>query len=175
MKFLPIERYTLLTKLSPEEVKKLLEANVAPRSTGFQLKFGWNKPANSKPYEGVVRNNSFEISRIIDYRNSFLPVITGDISHEIVHTAVKIRMTLSIVVAVIMSIWMIGVLGAFVACFGMMIEGFRSGGKFEPVLLVPSGMLVFGYLLTKLAFQAEASKSRKFLQDLLKGWEEGKA
>ncbi|MBC9909990.1 hypothetical protein [Chitinophaga varians] len=175
MKLLPIERYTLLTKLSPEEIKKLLDANVVPKSKGFQLKFGWSKPAGGKPYEGVVKNNGFEISRIIDYRNSFLPVITGDVSHEIVHTAVRIKMTLSIVVAVFMTFWMGGVIIGFVGCLIAMIDGFRSGSKFEPLLLIPFGMLIFGYLMVKLAFQTEVSKSRKFLRELLQGWEEGKA
>ncbi|NML39482.1 hypothetical protein HHL17_19935 [Chitinophaga sp. G-6-1-13] len=175
MKLLPIERYRLLTKLSPEEIKKLLEANVAPKSRGLQIKIGWNKPASGKPYEGVVKSNSFEISRIIDYRNSFLPVITGDVSHEIVHTVVKIKMTLSIVVAVFMTLWMGGVVVGLVGCVIAIINGILSGSKFEPMLLIPFGMLIFGYLLVTLAFQNEASKSRKFLQDLLKGWEEGKA
>ncbi|MGN7823843.1 hypothetical protein ACTJJB_27215 [Chitinophaga sp. 22536] len=175
MKLLPIERYTLLTKLSPEEIKKLLEANVEPSRKGLRATINWSKPATGKPYEGVVKNNRFEIIRIIDYRNSFLPVITGDISNEIVHTAVKIRMTLSIVVAVFMTFWMGGVAIGLTGCLVEIVNSIRTGSKFEPLLLIPFGMLIFGYLLVTLGFRSEASKSRKFLQDLLQGWEEGKS
>jgi hypothetical protein len=36
-------------------------------------------------------------------------------------------------------------------------------------------MLVFGYLLVTLGFRSEVSKSRKFLRELLQGWEDGQA
>lgn len=175
MKLLPIERYTLLTKLSPEEIKMLMDANVAPKSKGIQIKIGWSRPASTKPYEGVVKANGFEISRIIDYRNSFLPVITGAVSNEIVHTAVRIKMDLSIVVLVFMTFWFGGVVLGFVFCADAIINGAMTESRFEPFLLVPFAMLIFSYLLTTLAFQYEASKSKKFLRDLLKGWEEGKS
>lgn len=173
MKFLPIERYTLLTKLSPTEVKALLEANVAYKSRGMQLKIGWSAPAPGKPYEGVVEDNRFEISRIIDYRNSFLPVIIGEVSDDIVHTAVRIRMRLNIAVAVFMLFWFTGVTVGFIVFLILLTKSLFFGGKFEVVMLVPMVMLVFGFLLVNWGFRSEANKSRKFLQALLNGWEEG--
>ncbi|QJB31310.1 hypothetical protein HF324_07995 [Chitinophaga oryzae] len=175
MKFLPIERYTLLTKLSREEIKARLEANVEPKSTRLQVRIGWSKPRTTKPYQGAVSTNGFYISRIINYRNSFLPEIRGEVSHEIVHTAVKIDMQVSWFVRVFMLFWFGAVVAGLVLCVGAIINGSRAGDKFDPFLLVPFPMLIFGYLLVRLSFQYEVNKSKKFLRDLLQGWEEGKA
>lgn len=175
MKFLPIERYTLLTKLSPEEIKKLMDANVVPRSTGFHFGTGWSKSRTDKPYQGEVKAKGFVISRVINHRNSFLPEITGEVSHEIVHTAVKIDMQLAWFVRVFMLFWFGALVTSLVLCVGAIINDARAASTFEPFWLVPVPMLIFGYLLVTLSFRYEVNKSKKFLRDLLQGWEEGKA
>nr|WP_295876878.1 hypothetical protein [uncultured Chitinophaga sp.] len=175
MKFLPIERYTLLTKLSPEEIKTLLEANVEPKGYNLHIRIGWFQPKGAKPYQGAVSVNGFFISRIIGYRNSFLPEIRGEVSHEVVHTAVKINMQLTLFVRIFMVLWFGAVVVGLVLCVGAMINGSRAGEKFESFLLVPFPMLIFGYLMVTLSFGYEVNKSKKFLRDLLQGWEEGKA
>ncbi len=74
---LPYEAYTLTTSLSPKEVCKRIADNTGPQRTFASFFSRTNEP--QKPYEGFVTDNSFTIKRVISYRNSFLPVIKGQV------------------------------------------------------------------------------------------------
>ena len=76
-KFLPVESYTLTTKLSVDEVRARIQQNTSPKK---DMGFFAPKNNSSKPYEGSITSNSFKISRIINYTNSFLPIITGRVA-----------------------------------------------------------------------------------------------
>lgn len=169
-KYLPIENYVLTTQLSPQEVHNLIAANIEPKA-GVRLTFLPRR--NSKPYEGQIYNNQFTISRIINYRNSFLPIVKGTISTYLNQTHIAITMKPHTFVLVFMGVWM-GIV-AF-ACIGVALTAAVKGndffGKgFSFLLLVPFAMLVFGALLTHFAFKAESKKARNFLATLLKGTE----
>jgi hypothetical protein len=169
-KYLPVENYVLTTKLSPQEVHNRIAANIEPRA-GIRLSL---LPRNtSKPYEGQVYNNQFTINRIIHYKNSFLPMIKGNISTYLGQTQIAITMKPHSFVLVFMSIW-IGFVG--LACIGILIalavKGNRLFGEGYAVFaFIPFAMLVFGALLTYFAFKAESKKARQFLAHLLQGQE----
>ena len=116
-KYLPYEDYTLTTKLSTSEVFKRLSNNIDHKKSAFPF---WNKTSNAKPYYGQFFENTFEISRVISYRNSFLPVIKGEISPHIGGTKVVIKMSPTIGVILFMCIWM-GVVG--LACLFILLTG----------------------------------------------------
>jgi hypothetical protein len=169
-KYLPVEDYVLTTKLSPQEVHNRIAANIEPRA-GIRLSL---LPRHtSKPYEGQIYNNQFTISRIIHYRNSFLPIIKGTISSYLSQTQIAITMKPHSFVLVFMLVWM-GFVG--LACVGILIalaiKGNRLfGGGFSPFAFIPFVMLVFGALLTHFAFKMESKKARLFLAYLLQGQE----
>ncbi len=169
-KYLPFENYVLTTKLSAEEVYKRLSENIEPKKTFRLSKFNHNA---TKPYEGEISGNSFSISRIISYRNSFLPAIHGEISTFPGQTQIQIKMRPFTIVLIFMSFWL-GIVGLI--CVGMLLMGFfriaeilKTG--FSPILLIPFGMFIFGCLLVNLAFKAESRKSKEFLAALLSGQE----
>ena len=165
-KFYPFENYTLTTKLSGEEVLKRIEQNIVPKQKFSSRLFGRNTP---KPYEGVISENAFTISRIIDYRNSFLPVITGNISSYPGQTQVNIKMRPFRFVLFFMGFW-IGSLG--LVCVGILLYGSfhlkqLSANGFSPVSLIPFFMFTAGYLMLTLSFKYESKKSKSFLAALL--------
>jgi hypothetical protein len=169
-KILPIENYTLTTKLTVEEVRKRIADNIEPKRN-----FRFSLIANNytKPYEGKITGKSFEISRIINYRNSFLPVITGHISSFIGQTQVKIKMQPVTFVIVFISVWL-GLVGlvCFVMFIGIIVQYqqiFNNG--FSPFSLIPFAMFIFGCLLTYFAFKKESKISKQFLAQLLEGEE----
>jgi hypothetical protein len=128
---------------------------------------------STKPYEGEISKNSFSISRIIGYRNSFLPTIHGDVSTFLGQTQIKIKMRPVTFVLIFMSFWL-GIVG--LVCLGTLLIGLLNISKilrtgFSPMLLIPFGMFIFGILLTNLAFKAESKKSKEFLATLLSGQE----
>ena len=47
-------------------------------------------PAHGKPYQGGVTPAEFKIARVINYRNSFLPMVIGRIRSEPVGSVVEV-------------------------------------------------------------------------------------
>ncbi len=169
-KYLPFENYILSTKLSATEIYKRLSNNIEPKRTFRFSPFNRN---STKPYEGEIYENTFSMSRIINYRNSFLPIIRGDISIFAGQTQINIKMRPVTFALIFISFWL-GVVGLI--CVGMLLSGLlqirqlvKTG--FSPMLLIPFGMFIFGYLLMTLAFKAESGKSKKFLVTLLEAQE----
>lgn len=115
-----------------------------------------------KPYEGWLRGNSFKVNRLIMYRNSFLPTIKGEIVKEYRGAKVHITMRLHTFVLVFMLIWLGGV---FAFCIAALFTS--AGGEMGAFILVPFGMLLFGYGLSTAAFKYESKKSKAFFAEVL--------
>lgn len=167
--WLPFDRYTLVSRLSVAEVMSRLEANVTARKLNavlFVQRYGTKKDSSDKPYKGVIKEQTFEIERIINYRNSFVPVIKGEVSHFLGQTEIKVKSSPHVAVLVFCAFWMSVVLLACLAVTAVMLRG-----GFEFPMLIPFGMLVFGCLLFTIPYKLEANKSKKFLATLLEGEE----
>ena len=164
--FLPFDDYLLSTHLSGMEVRHRLEDNIEPRRRP-SLFGGYG--VRSKPYEGTLTGDTFEMSRIIGYRNSFLPLIKGEIFSVAGWTQVRIRMQPELSVRIFMVIWFAGVgLACVFILFSLVVS---AGSQFSGGALIPFGMLLFGYALLTGAYRAESQTSKKFLAKLLEGVE----
>lgn len=167
--FLPFDNFKLLTKLSAPEVQQRVENITEPKK-----EFSFSAFKNRiKPYEGKVTGHSFEISRTISYRNSFLPVIKGQVSTYLGKTEVAIKMRPVVFVLIFMCFWL-GVVG--LVCLGIIIAAmlhFRQllEQGFSPGALIPFGMFAFGYALLTIAYKAESQKSKAFLKQLFEAEE----
>ncbi|MGF2411916.1 hypothetical protein [Ferruginibacter sp.] len=164
--FLPLENYTLTTKLSAEEVRDRIANKTGPKKN---FRFSLEANSYTKPYEGVLTNSSFTICRVIDYRNSFLPVITGNISSYAGKTEVKISMQLQKFVLIFVSVWLSLVGIAFVMQFLYFLN--TSPKTFSMPLLISFGSMIFLWVLTYFAFKKESKISKGFLARLLEGEE----
>ena len=169
--YLPTEKYTLVTHLRVAEVRQRVADRIEPKTTTlFPM---YSKKGRTKPYEGELVNDTFTINKIIDYKNSFLPVITGHISAHGDKTRIAISMNLTLFVLVFIAIWL-GILGTI--CLGLLLSGLLrlsqfTQSEFNPLVLLPFGMFIFGAGLTLIAFKAESKSAKKFLADLLEGQE----
>jgi hypothetical protein len=155
---LPFEKHILRTSLSKEQVIEKLKESVEPeKSFGFRsFNFSY-----TKPYVGKINGDRFEIKRAINYRNSFLPLIKGIINNEIGRTKIDISMKPHDFVIAFMVIWFGGVtIGCIATTYVMLTQ------EFNPFLLIPFAMLLFGIALVVGAFKTESSKSRKDLLTL---------
>ena len=167
-KYLPFENYILTSYLPAYEIEKRIAANIEPKSTSIFSGFNRN---STKPYEGQLVDKNFTISRIISYRNSFLPIIKGNISTYLGETQIRIKMRPATFVLVFMSLWL-GIVG--LVCIGIIFIGLLSfeallQNGFSLLLLIPFAMFIFGALLITLAFRAESKKSKEFLATLFEG------
>lgn len=139
MNIIPKRKLEFRTKIAKEEIQKRIQ--------------------ESPEYIGTVNNSSFKINRVINYRNSFLPQIKGDIQSHNNETKIEVTIQLQTFVLAFLMIWFIGVL---LACF-MTIASipFSEFSKFE---LIPFGMLIVGILLLYIPFTIECRKSVNDLQ-----------
>ena len=163
---LPFENYVLTTRLSADEVLKRVAANIQQKQAFSFSTFSRNY---TKPYTGQITGTTFKMSRNIYYRNSFLPIITGQITTYLGQTQVNIKMRPVIVALIFISFWL-GIVG--LVCIGILLLGllqFRQilQNGFSPMLFIPFGMFVFGCLLTHFGFRGESKNSKEFLARLL--------
>jgi hypothetical protein len=167
-KYLPFEQYTIITSLHPEIIAGRLIEILAPKKNNFFFNFNRD---TTRPYEGYFAHDMFEINRIINYRNSFLPIITGKISKTGSQTRIDIKMKLHSLVIVFMTIWL-GAVGLICVAmlFGSIFFNKVRHTGFSPAILIPFAMFLFGYLLTFLAFKYETNISKKYLENLFEGY-----
>jgi hypothetical protein len=100
MKLLPYDSFTIQTRDPLPLVRQRLKAQVEDR----RIRFGFSR--SHAPYEGTVSETGFKISRIIHYRNSFLPVIRGHFETQLDGTtAIQIQMGLHPLVMTFLGFW----------------------------------------------------------------------
>jgi len=159
MIFLPTENITYKTRLKEEEIIKRLSDIIQPEKT---VGFSFFSTSSTKSYEGQINGQTFDITRIIGYRNSFLPRINGIIERDYDGIKIKVKMRLHILVIVFLCFWCGGVGLASIVFLT------QSFGKLEfiPVKLIPFGLLLFAYALTMGGFKFESNKSKKDLQKI---------
>src|SRR5579862_2041191 len=116
-KYFPFENFVLSTKLSTLEVLHRIKDNIEPER-GFSLTF--SKREYSKLYTGQIHGLTFTMNRNINYKNSFLPIITGQIVTFPYQTEIRVKMQPYNIVLVFMTIWFGGV---GLVCVGEVITG----------------------------------------------------
>lgn len=166
-KYLPFENIIYRTKLDSEQILMKIGEIIEPKKT-FRMT-GIFGSSDHKLYEGSVNGNSFKMTRIIGYRNSFLPRIIGIIEKDFNGTKVNVKMRLHPFVTVFMIIWLGGV---GIGCLAALTISSQSQ-NFEPMTLIPLGMLIFGYVLVTGGFKYESIKSKKYLAELFESNNEG--
>ncbi len=159
----PFENITYKTKLTESEIVKQLNSLTIHKEKPYFSLWGNN---HAKPYEGEIGEQRFYIKRIINYRNSFVPRITGTINQDLNGSTVNIIMKLPSNVIIFLCIWF-----AF-----MSVMSFLSfnAGTFYPYSFyfdnlehwLPVGLIVFMYSLTMFCFKYESRKSKKDLQKI---------
>lgn len=166
LNFLPFEKYVLTTKMHYDDVYKRLADNIDPKKNTHFFAFYRD---SDKPYHGEISGNTFTMSRIIKYKNSFLPVIKGKISSSVGQTQISIKMRPEMFALIFGTMWMVLV---GLVCVGLLLGGLLNFRQiiergFSPAFLIPFGMFIFGYLLISISFKKESKKSKQFLATLL--------
>lgn len=161
MLFLPFENTTITTHLNQEQVRHRLSNIIEPPT--MLANYGLFGKPSTKPFQGIVSGNNFQIERNINYRNSFLPIIEGKISSENPGSKLIIKMRLHIAVIIFMLWW----LGSILPILLLFLVAILSGNQIDlKIILVPLGMCVFAYLLCMIPFNIEAKQSKVLLEKL---------
>jgi len=161
MKYLPYENVIYQSKHSPEEILLKIQKVTEPKKL-IRMNSFFSSDNNNKHYEGQIEGDTFKINRIIKYSNSFLPRISGFVESNQQGSRIHLKMRLHLFVKIFMCIWFLGV-GIGCITFGLQM---LKTGSFDPVFVVPFGMLLFGYGLVTGGFKYESIKSKKHLATL---------
>ena len=137
-----------------------LADSVEPKQL-VRLDLLWKNPA--KPYQGEIVDNTFIISRIIRYRNSFLPTITGVVERAATETVVRVKIRSNPFL-----------MGSFCLIFGLFgwfgqKSVTNNGDTIGSVLLLPIGMALFAYVVAMAAFTYESTEAREDIQRIVEG------
>jgi hypothetical protein len=173
VKFLPYLRLTLYTDNTPEAVGERFASIVSARR--FYLKL----PA--EPFVGSIRGGHFKVVPVLrstsgrPRRNSWRPVVVGDIVRVPNGTEVRVRMRIPIQAAAFMLLWFGSLLAIAILVLwkgqrgGLAAPNTRHGGRDGGlgVVAIIGGMLAFGYLLMSVAFWTEAGKTKTVLLEAL--------
>ena len=162
----PFDFFTLETPLTASEIQVKLANSTEPRQ---QPKFTFARQDRTKPYEGDVSDTAFEISRISQNRNSFLPEIRGTFSTLTDRTRIKIRMSPHIFMLTLMLV-LLALVVAF--CLGILFVATAPSKKTvaqDPSSPMPVFVLMSAgfYTVTTIVYKGEARKSKHFLMELL--------
>jgi hypothetical protein len=157
VKWFPHHRFEIASPLSPSAALDALKAHVEERAM-FRVGM-WPSSKNDNRFQGVVTADGFEISRIIGYRNSFLPVVTGKVRGAGSRSTISIEMKLHSLVIVLL----IAIMVPFLLTVGFL--------AFEPdafetlsLLLLP-GLAYLGVLW---GFWFEAEKQERVLREIFR-------
>ena len=153
MNILPITTVTYKTQLSIKEVIEKLNDCVEPKK-GFSLLSGG--AGRGKLYEGEISGQTFEVSRIISYRNTFLPVITGNIQQENNATIIEINMRLNKFVSAFLLIWCV------IFAFAVILLITKEVDFFVMFYVMPFVLLLVFFSV----FKFEVNKSKKDFQQI---------
>ena len=118
----------------------------------------------NRPFIGTIEGNRFRIRRDIGYRNSFLPIVSGQIVSATSGVRVSVTMGLHLAVAIVMLVWFAGVGFATAGSLWLLLTN-RASAAFG--FLIPPAMLVFGVVLVAFGFFPEAIKARTLLEQIL--------
>src|SRR5712671_2639644 len=113
MRFWPSDAFEIETELSTEEILESLRLNVEPKTL-------FRSSSNHTTFQGDLMRDAFKISRIIHYRNSFLPIIHGTCRPGHHGTTVAVKMRLHPFVMAFMCFWFGGVgIGGLIGISGL--------------------------------------------------------
>ena len=155
MKIFPYHEFKIATPVSIEDSYTSLNSEIEPDK--------WFRFLSKHTlFQGTISRESFKITRIIHYRNSFLPIIYGTFLPGLNGTTVNIKMKMHPFVIAFMCFWFGGV---GLGCFAR-VSNLLSSKALKPELLIPLGMLVFGVALVSGCFWFEVKQTIPILEKI---------
>jgi len=151
----------------PDQVAEALNREVKP-GTMMQLDFGGG---DSRQFRGEVRPNSFRIVRRVQFRNSFAPIIEGQVGEISGGSEVKMSLFVPTSLLLFVIIWTVLTAGAAM----LVVQQMMLEMALERVLTFAMATIpLVGMAVSWLGFSLEANNSERVLKGLLPPFVEGR-
>ncbi len=152
-------RCTLYTYLSASDALQRLSLIVGPRrsfSHTVNAALSWNSTSDP-PFVGTITDHRFRIRRAIWYRNSFLPIVLGEVSQQSQGCKIDLILRVSAPVGAFMTLWLAGAFFGAGAAVWYWLQTGDARALF--VLFLP----LFGCVLILIGFVPERRKAVSLL------------
>lgn len=145
MNIIPYERYTLRTDLSRDEIQNRIRGCIE--------------------YKGYATKDNFEIRRIIPYRNTLLPKISGKITDGYQERIIEVTVRLDTIGYGFLFLWFGGVF-CFCLLWASPLLDFTNP-EMGIYRFIPYSMLIIGTPVVIISYIYESRKSKKDLLRIL--------
>jgi hypothetical protein len=151
----PFRKFEFSTAMSQAHAARVLEQIVEP-----PRKFGWRTSAKSGYFEGKVGGSSFKIHRVINFPNSFLPIVEGRFRRDGFATTINLSVRL---VWPVMLVWLAVILFML---WNSVAPDSRLAGSYGARIFVLA-MTAFIYFMASVSFAIEMRLAMKRFLSLL--------
>lgn len=152
--FFPRLDYRIQSKKHPKDICMILKSVTIPKRRG-------SASASGVEFVGEVGYFEFKIMPFTEYRNSFLPVITGRITTEGNISVIDIKMRLHLVVRILLAFWFGGVVyDLYEWIWGIVTDWTEESRLFLIVFFI------FFFGLARFGFYSPAEKSIQRFKEL---------
>jgi hypothetical protein len=148
VKLVPYHRFEITSALKREDVLTAMASRVEKRKW-FAAR--WPNSANDERFDGTMRASGFNVTRIMGYRNSFAPVIDGEVHDAGRFSRIVITMRPAYIVMVVLGFITLIFVTAFMALDG----GSSLSGFF---------LMALFYVIVLAGFWFEANKTEQTLR-----------
>ena len=153
---LPYLEHTIHTTKAPQEIHDIMQSVTSSKRVRL------SRPPGE--FIGTIEQYDFKIMRIINYRNSFLPVIKGAIKKGEGAYVVALKMQLHPITYIFLIFWF-GFTG-FILLIGIL--GLMTSEPADVTMfLATGGFIAWGQILSRGGFFFQAKKDIKRLEELL--------
>lgn len=140
---------------TPEDICMILQSVTDTRKAGLFI---------NNEFFGQVYPLGFRITPRLNYRNSFVPVLTGNMTEKEGGTTIEIVLQMHIFTRIFLIVW--NVMAWFI--FLRSIPAVFTGGLEQiSIILVPLGFIIFGQVFPRFCFYGPAKKALERLKELL--------
>jgi hypothetical protein len=152
----PFRKFEFSTPMSAAHATRVLQEIVEPPRK-------WGSPTSTKRgfFEGRVAGTRFKIHRVINYQNSFVPIIEGNFRRDGLRTLVTLNMRL---VWPVVPVWF-GIM-MFLAWSSIAVDSPLAGPFGARMLLLAMTLVI--YLVATIPFAIEMRIAMKRLLELLR-------
>ena len=172
MWLLPYEHFYIKTHLSRDKIiQKLRDVTDTTRRIVWFPSFASRQ---HKLYLGKVNETSFNIYRWIHHKDSFLPVIVGELLPQNAGSKIRVKMHLHWLVIIFMTLWLgffgLTLVNQILYVFRYILQADNLPADWLAGLIMPAVFWFFAYGMMIIGFKVDVKRERQFILELTEAY-----
>ena len=171
MRFLPIQKFELITPYEAERIKSILQRNMCQNQKKTGTYYQLPTAKDGKLLDGKLLENGFLLKEYVEKKeafynkNSFEAIAEGTYKQGLGKTTIHVKLGLSKGSKIVFSIWSALICFVVLISIVSMIHEYNSSALW--ITIVSLLMMLFGYLMMLVSFRTSANKLERKIRDIL--------